>query len=109
LRALQWWMAMTEGDGCEFLFPHSYRTGPWFSGRPGHRPLDEVKSLGERAGVDGLTILAFRHTVATLAEGWGISELMLQRLLRHARRATQRSYRHADLNQMHAAAGLIQY
>ena len=70
--------------GCEWLFPHSYRTGPWFHGRPGHRPLDEVKALGARAGVPGLTILSFRHTVGTLAEGWGIGELMLQRLLRHA-------------------------
>lgn len=109
LEVLRWWTAMTEADGCEWLFPHRYRTGPWTSGRPGHRPLDEVKALGGRAGVHGLTILAFRHTVGTLAEGWGIGELMLQRLLRHARRRTQDHYRHADIDQMRAAAGKIHF
>lgn len=93
----------------EYLFPHSFGTGPWLSGRPGHRPLDEVRALGERAGVPRLTIDAFRHTVATLAEGWDIGELALQRILRHARRRTQEFYRHPDLTLMRESIGRIRF
>jgi integrase len=95
--------------GCEWLFPNKDLTGPWFFGRPGHRPLDCVKALGERAGVHGLTIVAFRHTLGTLAEDWGIGETMLQRLLRHARRRTQWHYRHEDIELLHKAGSKIQY
>jgi integrase len=107
-------LAVVLGDwlprtGCEWLFPHKLRTGPWFHGRPGKRPLDEAKALGDRAGVEGLTILDFRHTIGTLAEGWGIGELMLQRLLRHARRQTQQHYRHPDLELMRQAAEKIRF
>ncbi len=104
--ALAGWLPHT---GCQWLFPHKYLTGPWLQGRPGHRPLDRVRSLGERAGVPGLTILAFRHSFGTLSEGWGIGENMLQQLLRHANRRTQRRYRHEDLDQLRRAAELIQY
>jgi integrase len=96
-------------SGCEWVFPHKLRTGPWLTGRPGHRPLDQVRSLGERAGISGLTILAFRHSIGTLSEGWGIGELMLQRILRHSSRRTQWAYRHQDLDQLHDAAERIRY
>lgn len=95
--------------GTIYLFPHSYGTGPWLSGRPGHRPLDEVRELGRRAGVEGLTIDAFRHTVGTLSESWDIGELALQRILRHARRRTQLHYRHPDLPLMRQAIDRISY
>jgi integrase len=103
---LESWMPET---GSEWLFPHCELSGPWFHGRPGYRPLDQVKALGRRAGVDDLTILSLRHTIGTLAEGWGIGELMLQRLLRHSRAATQKHYRHEDLDQLRRAAGQITY
>jgi integrase len=106
LAVLETWIPLA---GCEWLFPHSRRTGPWLHGVMGHKALDQVKQLGARAGVDGLTILDLRHTVGTLAEGWGIGELMLQRILRHARRQTQRHYRHHDLAQLHEAAAKISY
>ena len=93
----------------EYLFPHHFGTGPWLSGRPGHRPLDCVRALGERAGVPGLTIVAFRHSLATLAESWGIGELALQRILRHARRRTQDAYRHPDLDLMREAIGRVKF
>jgi integrase len=100
------WIPLT---GSEWLFPHRYRTGPWLNGPRGRKALDRVKQLGERAGVKNLTILAIRHTVATLSEGWGIGELMLQRLLRHSRRTTQLHYRHHDLRQLAEAAEKIRY
>ncbi len=95
--------------GCDWVFPHKRRTGFWHHCRPGKTPLDEVRALGERAGVSGLTLLDFRHTVGTLAEGWGIGELALQRILRHARRQTQDHYRHEDLEVLRAAAAKIAY
>jgi hypothetical protein len=90
-------IAAAEG---EWLFPHAYQTGPWLWGRPGHRPLDEVKQLGERAGVAGLTILA---------EDWGIGELMLQRILRHSTPRTQKHYRHHDAELLHRAAAKVRF
>ena len=93
----------------EWLFPHAYKTGPWLWGRPGHRPLDEVKELGKRAGVEGLTILSFRHTFATLSEDWGIGELMLQRILRHSTPRTQKHYRHHDAELLHRAASKVRF
>lgn len=115
VRILAAWIAELEqlasdrGVECLWVVPHQELSGPWFHGRPGHRPLDHIKALGRRAGVPGLTILSLRHTVGTLAEGWGIGELMLQRLLRHARRQTQQHYRHEDLDQLRRAAELVRY
>ena len=90
LVVLEGWIRHVRRAGTEWLFPHLHLTGPWLHGPAGRKALDQVKQLGERAGVSGLTILAIRHTVGTLSEGWGIGELELQRLLRHSNRKTQR-------------------
>jgi len=78
--------------GCRWLFPGLKKLGPWTSGGPGIRPLDQVKELGIRAGVPGLTIASFRKTFATLAPMWGFDQLELQRWLRHSSAATQQWY-----------------
>jgi integrase len=106
LKVLKAWMRQTQRS--EWLFPNAVDR-PWLHGRHGYRALDQVKQLGERAGVEGLTLIAFRHTFATLAEDWGIGELMLQRLLRHSNRRSQRSYRHQDLELMARAIGKVDY
>lgn len=104
---LKRWLPRT---GCEWVFPRLRLHGPWLHGGPGKRPLDQVRDLGLRAGVPGLTILAFRHTLATLAEGWGLGELELQRWLRHTRRRTQDAYRRrGDLAAIAATAGKIRF
>lgn len=90
-RVLEGWLPLC---GCDWLFPGARRTGPWLEGPPGLKAIDEIKALGMRAGVPGLTIASFRHTFASLSEGWGISETALQRLLRHSNSRTQRFYRH---------------
>jgi integrase len=95
--------------GGPWLFPHKFRRGPWLHGPHGGKALDQVAALGRRAGVHGLTILALRHSFGTLAEGWGLGPLMLQRLLRHSSVHTQRSYRHNDLDQLRCAAARIRY
>lgn len=95
--------------GCEWAFPGLRREGPWLTGGPGTRPLDQVQALGKRAGVAGLTMLSFRHTIGTLAEGWGLGELELQRWLRHTRRRTQDAYRKPDLDNLRGTARKITF
>lgn len=95
--------------GSEWLFPGAWRAGPWIDGAPGYRPIDELIALGVRAGVEGLTFQSLRHSFASLSEGWGIGELMLQRLLRHSSTRTQRGYRHALPGPMQAAAALVRF
>lgn len=79
-----------------WLVPNAYRTGPWEGGSNGSKPLDKLKALGRRAGVEGLTFLSLRHSWATHAELWGLSDAMIQRVLRHTNTQTQWHYRHAD-------------
>jgi integrase len=88
----------------QWLIPNQYRTGAWLGGSPGWRPLDALRRLGERAGVEGLTFLSLRHSWATHAESlWGFSEALIQRQLRHTNTRTQHYYRHADTANMAAA------
>lgn len=95
ISVLREWLPRT---GCEWAFPHAYRTGPWTEGPSGRKPLDRVKAAGERAGVDGFTILSLRHSWATHAESrWGIPEAVIKRVLRHTSLQTQLNYRHPDM------------
>ena len=105
-RVLEEWVPRC---GCDWLFPGTRRRGPWLQGSPGYRPTDRVRQLGERAGVAGLTVLAFRHSFATLSEDWGLGELMLQRILRHSRPKTQLHYRHHDAELLRRAAEKIRF
>jgi integrase len=95
--------------GGPWAFPGARRSGPWMSGGPGVRALDQVKAAGLRAGVSGLTLLSFRHTLATLSESWGFGELELQRWLRHTRRRTQDTYRSPDLDTIRRSAAKIRF
>ena len=58
--------------GSEWVFPGKRGLVPWTGGSPGYKPLDQIKALGERAGVRGLTILSFRHSLATHMKAWGV-------------------------------------
>ena len=81
----------------QFVFPQIRRDRPWLNGGPGYKPVDEVRAVGQRAGIEGVTLLRLRHTWATHAESlWGLSEPAIQRILRHTNPRTQRHYRHAD-------------
>jgi integrase len=95
--------------GSPWLIPGRRRSGPWLGGAPGYRPVDQLRKLGERAGVEGLTFLSLRHSFATLSESWGLGEAMIQRLLRHSRPQTQRAYRHADLDAMREAVSRVHF
>jgi integrase len=100
------WSPLT---GAAWLFPGVTRRGPWLQGGPGVRALDQLRALGERAGIPGVTFQTFRQTLATLSEGWGVGELELQRWLRHTRPRTQDAYRRADLDVLRSTALKIRF
>jgi integrase len=92
-----------------WAFPRSSRDGPWVGGCPGYCPLDCLKAAGRRAGVAGLSFQSLRHSFATHAEFWGLSETAVQRILRHTSVRTQWHYRHADLLNLARLAEGIDY
>ncbi len=92
-----------------WLIPQRSGRGPWFHGTTGYRPLDVVQQLGERVAVDGLTLASFRHSFATLAESWGLSELQIQRWLGHTRPQTQTWYRRKRVSALAETVGRIRY
>lgn len=103
---LRLWLPRT---GSDWVIPGKRGKAPWTGGLPGSKPLDQVKALGERAGVAGVTILGFRKTVATLAKGWGLGQLELKALLRHSNVRTQEWYLEEDLDGLRATAAKIHY
>lgn len=102
------WAPEDNPDGIRddgWLIPNVYRTGPWIGGRSGSgRPIDRLKRLGERCGIEGFTFQSLRHSFGTHAESaWGLSDLQIQRILRHTTTRTQKRYRHADMANLRAA------
>ncbi len=94
---------------CPWVFANVTRTNRWKDGPTGHRPLDQLKAAGLRAGVEGFTMLSLRHSWATHAESWGLGPAMIQRVLRHASLDTQKHYRHADCDNLRRAVGGIDF
>lgn len=103
---LRGWVGHVDGP---WLFPNQTGQGPWTGGPAGKRPVDAMKALGGRAGVPGLTFRSCRHSFATHAEFFGLTEAQLQRLLRHTNTKTQLFYRHAELENLRALADRIDF
>lgn len=100
------WLPRCESP---WVFPTLSRERPWTGGPPGRKPTHRLTAAGRAVGVEGFTPLSLRHSFATHAEYWGLSELMVQRILRHSTTRTQRRYRHADLANMAEAATAIRF
>ena len=103
---LERWLPRT---GCQWVFPGITRKAPWSEGSPGAKPLDMVKSLGSRAGIDGLTILSFRHSISTHCKRFGLGPLELKDLLRHSSIQTQEHYLEKDYPNLRDIARRIDY
>lgn len=104
------WLATTDRPvDLGWIFPNVWRTGPWTGGSPGYRPLDRLKALGTRAGVEGFNFQSCRHSFASACEAWGLGPAAIQRLLRHRSAATQWHYRHADLAGLRGMAKGIRF
>ena len=77
---------------------------------PNARSVNPFEAHGRAGPAVYQTTLSFRHTFAALSEGWGLGELELQRWLRHASPATQKSYRkQGDFEAIGATARKIAY
>ena len=84
-------------SGSQWAFPNAVGDGPWIGGSPGYKPLDRMRRLGIRAGVQGFTFQSLRHSWATHAEFWGLTDAQIQRVLRHTTpRTAKEHYRHPD-------------
>lgn len=97
--------------GGKYVIPACDVDKPWLSGGPSSRPLEQLRGLGKRAGVDGVNFKVWRSTWATIAEGlWGLTEEQIQRILRHTTPLTSRQfYRHRDLANMRAHMSKVSY
>jgi len=106
VEVLRLWLPRCGGH---WLFAGVRQRGPWVGGHPGYRPLDEIRAVGERAGVPGLTLLGFRKTLGTIAKQWGLGQLELKALLRHSNVETQRWYDEEQVESLRPAVGRIVY
>lgn len=95
--------------GSEWLVPTLSRERPWTGGSAGNRPLDRLAASGRRAGIEGLTFLSLRHSLATHSASWGLGPLALKALLRHANQVTQRHYIHGDAEDLREIGERIVY
>lgn len=93
--------------GCRWLFPGTKRRGPWTSGGPGVRPLDQVKALGDRAGVR-LWQKSGRKSVGTHARGAGLTSLERKGLFRHSDEETGEHYDEGDVDGLRPAVAKIE-
>jgi len=93
--------------GCEFLFPGKACWGPWTGGGRGETPLDRVRALGERAGVQGLTCKAARKGLGTYRE-IGLTALGRREFFRHSDDATGDLYDEREVESRRGDAILIE-
>jgi integrase len=97
--------------GGKYVIPACDVDKPWMSGGPSSRPLEQLRALGQRAGVYGVNFKIWRSTWATIAEGlWGLTDEQIQRILRHTSPLTSKQfYRHRDLANMRAHMAKVSY
>ena len=128
-RGERWWQPKTDGSsglipigdelarildewsrrcGSPWLFPGKKLRGPWTSGGPGVRPLDQVRALGQRAGVRDLTIKAGRKGLGTHAKGMGLTTFERREYFRHADDETGDHYNDEHVESMRPAARKIE-
>lgn len=77
--------------GSQWLFPGRRLASPW-SGGPGYKPIDAIRSAGVRADVPGMTIIGFRKSFGTAAKAMGLGPLEVAAILGHSNTATQAHY-----------------
>jgi integrase len=94
---------------CSWVFPNG-RGKPWKGGAPGYRPFDQIRALGDRAGVKEANFKKFRHSLSTLGKGhFGMTEEQVRAQLRHTSTETQRHYSHDDLQSLREAVKGIDF
>lgn len=91
-------------DRVPFLFPGTDRVCAWTNGSPGQKPIDRLKAVGKRAGIERATFQMLRRSWVTRADSLGIPEAMSARQCRHtSTETTRRWYAQRDLDSLKAA------
>jgi len=94
----------------EWLFPNQTRSGPWTGGSYGTRPTESIRKAAEEIGVEGLTLLALRHSYATWARRrWGMNARQLMNILRHTSETTQANYVQPDVSDLVESVANVSY
>jgi integrase len=97
-------------DSCEWFLPTLGRRAAWTSGQPGGKAIDRLKATAKRAGVEGMTFLSLRHSVATHLEFHGLGAAGISRILRHTTtRTAEKHYRHAGLDNLRSMTAGFDY
>lgn len=87
-----------------YVFRNIRAASPWSQGCRGTKPIDRLKSVGKRAGIELVTFQMLRRTVAVAMEIAGASAAQIQRQLRHSNiTVTQQYYMAADRDGMRSA------
>ncbi|QDV35718.1 tyrosine-type recombinase/integrase [Tautonia plasticadhaerens] len=87
---------------CRWVFPNA-KQKPWVTSTPGYKPLDQLKALAGRAGIDHATWKMFRHSMTTHAKQWfGLSAEQVKSQLRHTTTETQKHYDQHDKENLRA-------
>lgn len=96
-------------DGPPWLFPGTRRKVPWFHGGPGKKPLDMLKAVGTRAGIENVTIHGLRRSISTHGPRLGLSRDEVRDLLGHATNDTQFWYNEPDADNARDVASRIRF
>ena len=95
---------------CPWLIPTCDRKSPWTSGAPGGKFLDRLKAVAKRVGIEGMTVLSLRHSLATHLEAHGAGPAAISRILRHTNtRTAEKHYRHWDTQGITAITSGFEY
>jgi integrase len=94
--------------GCQWLYPGKRLRGPWVTGGPGVRPLDQIKALGGRAGVGDVWQKSARKGIGTHAKLMGLTTFERRELFRHEDDSTGDFYDDERVDSMRPAAAKIE-
>jgi integrase len=87
-----------------YLFPNLKRPTPWTGGSRGCKPLQRLKAIARRAGVEVVSFQMLRRSCATNMEAAGASVAQIKRQLRHSSASTTEGwYMQSDLDNMSQA------
>jgi integrase len=94
---------------CSWVFPNE-RKKPWKAGGKAYRPFDQLKALGERAGVKGANFKRFRHSLSTHGkQRFGMTTEQVRAQLRHTTEETQKHYTHDDQENLRRAVKKVDF
>ena len=84
-----------------WLFPNIRMTNAWFDGKSPYRPVDRLRIVARRAGVEEMSFHSLRRSLATHLEAHGCGQAMISRVLRHDDpRTTRDHYQGTDVPNM---------